>query len=98
MVLDKLTLVELRIDDVHVGGGMPDDETPVETGHVDDADDAGARRSVAGRARRLALAAVVVSVVASVGAVAVSRALGGDDDGEDSEIELEGEDDVELTA
>lgn len=100
MVFEKITLVELRVEDAHVGGGMPaegdDDEMPRESMDIDESSE---RRSLGGRVRRAAFLGAVVGGIVAVGAVARRvRGRGREDIDEEHEIELEGEDDVELTA
>jgi len=102
MVFEKITLVELRVEDAHVGGGMPvegdSDELPRES-MASVESDASERRSIAGRVRRAAILGAVVGAVVAVGAVARRvRGRGREDVEDEHEIELEGEDDVELTA
>ena len=99
MVFEKITLVELRVEDAHVGGGMPveGDELPRESMEMEA--DASERPSMAGRVRRAAVLGAVVGAVVAVGAVARRvRGRGREDVDDEHEIELEGEDDVELTA
>jgi hypothetical protein len=103
MVFEKITLVELRVEDAHIGGGMPvedDDEPVAESMRQESSEEAGsARRSIGARVRRVAFLGAVVGAVAAVAAVARRvRGRRADDEHDEHDIELEGEDDVELTA
>ncbi|WP_440988402.1 hypothetical protein [Haloarchaeobius baliensis] len=99
-MFEKLTLVELRVEDAHVGGGMPiegDDAMPRESMEME-SDESSERRSMGSRVRRAAILGAVVGAVAAVATVA-RRVRGRRSEMDDEhEIELEGEDDVELTA
>ncbi|WP_439027868.1 hypothetical protein [Haloarchaeobius sp. DT45] len=90
MVFEKLTLFEIRMDGAKIGGGEGVD-IPVEVERdVETASDASS--SGAGRAVKLAVLSVVVSIAA---ATIARRLVGGED--ESAEIELEDEAE-ELTA
>ncbi|WP_256295988.1 hypothetical protein [Haloarchaeobius salinus] len=98
MVFEKITLVELRVEDAHIGGETPaDGDDEMDHGSMTMESDESARRTIAGRVRRVAVLGAVVGAVVAVGAVARRvRGRGREDVDEEHEIELE--DDVELTA
>lgn len=101
-MFEKITLVELRVEDPTVGGAAAgDDESARESmGHESVASDEGARRSIGARVRRVAMLGAALGAVAAVAAVArrVRGRRSMDDERDEHDIELEGEDDVELTA
>ncbi|WP_257299222.1 hypothetical protein [Haloarchaeobius sp. FL176] len=100
MVFEKITLVELRVEDAHVGGGLPVENDDERAHESMDTVESNERRSMGGRVRRAASLGALVGGVVAVGAVArrIRGRRGMDDTTDEHEIALEGEDDVELTA
>ncbi|MFC4408130.1 hypothetical protein [Haloarchaeobius iranensis] len=98
-MFEKVTLVELRVEDPTVGGAATgDDESARESMAKESSEsEEQSRRSIGARVRRIAMLGAVLGAVAAVTAVA-RRVRGRRGMADDRDIELAREDDVELPA